>query len=104
MCRAFFDSYSKQATITCYTCVCVCVCVFSFCFNFCGFDAMCMVCLIGFADRPPLVAVCVMVLSCCVFDAMCMIFLIGFADRPPLVAICVEFCFFVCLMLCAWFF
>ena len=35
-------------------------------------------------------------LAFCVFSAMCMGFLIGFADRPPLVAICVVFLFFLC--------
>ena len=38
----------------------------------------------------------------CVFDAMCMGSLIGFADRPVLVAICVGlFGFLVFLMVCA---
>ena len=44
--------------------------------------------LIGFADRPPLVAICVVFFVFCVFDGMRMGVLIGFADRPPLVAIC----------------
>ena len=60
---------------------------------FCVFDAMCMVFLIGFANRPALVTTCFFVLFSCVFDAMCMIFSIGLADRQPLAAICVFFCF-----------
>ena len=59
--------------------MCVCVCVFLFS---CVFDAVCMVLLPGFTDRPPLAAiyVCLFLFSC-VFYAMC-IFLIGLADRP----------------------
>ena len=57
---------------------------------FCIFvDVMCMGFVIGFADMPPLVAVCVCFWFSCVFNAMFMGFFIAFADKPPLVAICV---------------
>ena len=47
-----FDRFHRQATDRCYFCVFRFVCCFAF-------DAMCMVFLIGFADGPPLVAICV---------------------------------------------
>ena len=50
-----------------------------------------------FADRLLLVGVCVCVCFLCAFNAMCMGFLIGFADRPPLVAICGFLLVFLCL-------
>ena len=55
--------------------------------------------LIGFVDRPPLVAICVHFFHFFVrvFHATCMVCGSGFADTPLLVAICVFLLFcFVC--------
>ena len=77
--RCYVGFLIGQATISCYMYVFLCV-----------FYAMCIVFSIGFADRPPLVVmcvcVCVLFVFSCAFDAPCLVFSIGFADRPPLVA------------------
>ena len=59
-----------------------------------------------FACWPPLIAICVFWGASPAFDARCMLFLIGFADRPRLVAMCmfVLSCLVVDLMLHALFF
>ena len=75
------------------TCVCVCV---LFEFSMLCAEAF----LIGFTDRPPLVAICLRFLFFSPFDAMCIGSRIGFTDMPALIVICVGFLFsFVFLML-----
>ena len=106
-CVRLYNGFSRQATIRWYMCVFVCsACVF----------VMCMASWIGFAGRPPLVAICVvvcfclfvlLVLSACVFarfrrkatihwhmcffcyvfEAMCPVFLNGFVHMPSFVQI-----------------
>ena len=49
--HGFFDCFRTQVSISCYMCV--------FFFRFCVFAAMCMGFSIGFADRLPLGAICV---------------------------------------------
>ena len=64
-----FDCFSRQVTTSCYTCVFV-----SFVFlmpRACFFAVL--------ADRPPLVAICVIYVFFIVFDAMRKVF-IGFED------------------------
>ena len=59
------------------------------CLLLCVFDVMCIGSLNGFADRQPLVAICV----CRFVFSYYVHGFIAFADRPPFVAVCV--CVFV---------
>ena len=65
-----------------------------FCVVVC-FDAMCMVCLSGFADKTQLVAISVFVVVFCVFNVMCMLFfeVAPQTGQTSLPSVCFLLCF-----------
>ena len=84
-----FDWFSSQVTVTCYM------------HDF--FNAICMVFLIGCSGMPQLVAMRMVVLSVPCFQCYMHVFSICLATRPPLAAICmVIILVFVFSMLYAW--
>ena len=84
--HGFFDWFRRQATISCYMCV-------RFCRFLCVLMVMCLMLLLGFEDKRPLVAIGEGFLVFLCFLCHVRGFLIGLADWPPLLAICVFFCF-----------
>ena len=96
--HGFFDGFSRQATISCYTCVL---------FRFFFFVLLLCAWFFDWFRRQATIIwyMFSFLVFLCVFDAMRVAFFIGYADRHPLVAICVVYLFLsVFVVLCAWVF